>query len=278
MSLRIFVGSGRVAALPAHDRGFAYGDGLFETMRAHRGRLPWWDAHWTRLRDGAQRLRLALPVETQVRGEAEALLDGGDGVLKLIVSRGEGGRGYAPPAQSLPTWTLSTHPVPAPMPREGLTLRWCATRLAIQPALAGIKHCNRLEQILARAEWNALADLERDADEGLMRSTEDDVICATAANLFLLSDEGWITPKVDRSGIAGVCRAWAIARLQAKQVRVTDADVEIAQAVFLCNAVRGILGVARLGTRTWSPHPQVIAVQRDLGAHHPAFAIDTEVS
>lgn len=278
MSERIFAGDARIEALPAQDRGFAYGDGLFETMRAYRGTLPWWPAHWARLALGAKRLGLDLPAQARVRAEAEAMLDGGDGVLKLIVSRGPGARGYSPESGLPPSWMLSLHPAPSPVPEDGLSLRWCQTRLAVQPALAGIKHCNRLEQVLARAEWAAAAVLERGAHEGLMRSTEGDVVCATAANVFVLHDRQWTTPMVDRCGVAGVCRGWAIDRLQAQVRRVAPAEFESADAVFLCNAVRGILGVARLGTRQWAPHPQVRALQHTLGISHPAFAIDTEVS
>ncbi|MBW3551022.1 MAG: aminodeoxychorismate lyase [Proteobacteria bacterium] len=277
MTDRIFVGTQEVTRLPQHDRGFAYGDGLFETMRAHRGALPWWDAHWARLELGAERLRLALPPQPLVQAEAERLLDGGDGVLKLIVSRGAGGRGYAPPADALPTWTLSRHPAPEPLLHD-LSLRWCDTRLALQPALAGIKHCNRLEQVLARAEWDDAAAAGHNADEGLMCSTAGDVVCATAANLFVLHGACWSTPLIDRCGIAGVCRAWAIGQLQAEQRRLAKTDVETADAVFLCNAVRGILGVARLATRSWSPHPQVAALQRELGTRHPAFLSGKELS
>ena len=98
MSARVFVGDRRVDAVPADDRGLAYGDGLFETMRVHRGDVPWWDAHWARLARGAARLRIPLPDPAQVRGEARALLAaGGAGVLKLLLTRGSVGRGYAPP-------------------------------------------------------------------------------------------------------------------------------------------------------------------------------------
>ncbi|MGH8075894.1 MAG: aminotransferase class IV, partial [Lysobacter sp.] len=154
MSVCVFVGTQRVPAIPADDRSFAYGDGLFETMRAHRGGVPWWDAHWSRLVRGAARLRIGLPDQQQARNEIESLLDGSGDVVKLIVSRGAGGRGYAPGDAIVPTWVLSRHAVPPELPSEGLMLRWCETRLALQPALAGLKHCNRLEQVLARAEWN----------------------------------------------------------------------------------------------------------------------------
>ncbi len=279
MSARVFVGSVRATAIPLDDRGFGYGDGLFETMRASRGDVPWWDAHWSRLARGAARLQVALPDQQQARQEAAALLDGGDGVLKLIVSRGPGARGYAPGDASVPTWVLSHHPQPQAFPREGLTLRWCETRLALQPALAGIKHCNRLEQVLARAEWRDLPSIERQAHEGLMRSGDGDVVCATAANVFVLKAGRWTTPRIDRCGVQGVCRGWAFAALAATESRLTVADVETAEAVFLCNAVRGILPVARLGTRCWSPHPQILALQQRLAAAHPAFpALPTELS
>ena len=271
MSVRHFVGDAAVAATPDHDRGLAYGDGVFETMRAHGGAVHWWPAHWRRLERGAKALGFSLPDQSRVRHEAEALLAGASGVLKLIVTRGAGGRGYAPPQPASPHWILSLHDAPPAVPTDGLTLRWCETRLALQPALAGIKHCNRLEQVLARAEW-------RDAGihEGLIRSSEGDVVSATAANLFVLHDDRWTTPAVDRCGIAGVCREWAVGALQAREARLAVTEVEAADAVFLCNAARGILPVTRLGARLWRPHPQVAQLRRRLAAEHPAFA--TEVA
>jgi len=279
MNARIFVGDQRVDAIPADDRGLAYGDGLFETMRVDAGQVPWWDAHWARLQRGSQHLRMVLPDAGQVRGEADALFaDRAGGVLKLIVTRGgSGGRGYAP-TSTQPNWILSRQPLPMPSPRGGLALRWCATRLAIQPALAGIKHCNRLEQVLARAEWNDPATPGQDADEGLMCSGEGDVVCATAANLFVLRESRWWTPKIDRCGVEGICRGQLLPQLDACEARLSVADVETADAVFLCNAVRGILGVARLGERTWPSHPAVAEARRRLARTHPGFSIDAEIS
>ncbi|HVR80551.1 MAG TPA: aminodeoxychorismate lyase [Luteimonas sp.] len=279
MTARVFVGDRRVDAIPADDRGVAYGDGLFETMRVHAGDAPWWDAHWARLQRGAQRLRTPLPDEAQVRSEARALFDDhGDGVLKLIVTRGGGDRGYASPVNGLPTWVLLRHVLPEQSRHEGLAMRWCETHLALQPALAGIKHCNRLEQVLARAEWDDPLAPDRDADEGLMRSSDGDVVCATAANLFVLRDDLWWTPTIDRCGVAGICRAHLLPLLQAREGRLSMAQVETADAIFLCNAVRGILTVARLGAHTWPSHPAVAAARRQLAQTHPGFAIDAEVS
>lgn len=270
--IAIFQGRQRVDSIAGDDRALAYGDGLFETMRAHRGTLPWWPAHWARMTRGAQRLRLPLPDPIQVRDEALALLDGGDGVLKLLLSRGSGGRGYAPPVDATPIWVLSRYLLPPPVPAAGLALRWCTTTLAIQPALAGFKHCNRLEQVLARGEWDDPLALDRDADDGLMRSGEGDVVCATSANVFAKVGGRWRTPAVDRCGVAGVCRDWVLAALDADIGRLGVAEIESATAVFLCNAVRGILPVARLGTRHWSMDAEVVALQRQLASAHPAFA------
>lgn len=273
VEFRLFAGDRQVSAVAADDRALAYGDGLFETMRACRGEVPWWDAHWSRLEHGAARLRLPVPSPARVRDEAGWLLDGRDGVLKLHLGRGRGGRGYAPPAAPGPTWILSRHPLPPPFPTGGVALRWCDTRLALQPALAGIKHCNRLEQVLARAEWQDAGATGVDADEGLMRDTGGDVVCATAANLFVLHGERWRTPPVDRCGVAGVCRQWLLGRFAIEQARLSVADVETADAVVLTSAVRGILPVARLGTRRWPPHhPDVREWQRCLAEAHPAFA------
>ncbi|RDZ27943.1 aminodeoxychorismate lyase [Lysobacter silvisoli] len=269
MRLRVYVGEREADGVPPNDRGMAYGDGLFETLRAHRGELPWWDAHWARLQRGAARLRLPLPAQAQAHAQARELLAGEDAVLKLLVSRGAGGRGYAPPAQAVPTWQLSVHALP-PASAAGLNLRWCQTRLAAPSALAGLKHCNRLEQVLARGEWN-----EAGIDEGLMRDGDGWVVSATAANVFVLRDDRWLTPDISRCGVAGVCRGWLLQTLgeQAGETStLSQHQLETADAVFLCNAVRGILPVARLGERVWRPHPAVAGLQRRLAAAHPAFA------
>lgn len=265
--LRIFHGSRGMAALPPDDRGRAYGDGLFETMRAHAGDLPWWDAHWSRLARDAARLAIPLPAPGQAREAARAVLaDGGD-VLRLQLARGPSGRGYAPDPRAEPVWSVSAHPAP-PVARP-LALRWCRTRLAIQPALAGMKHCNRLEQVLARAEW---AQEALDADDGLMLDMDGAVTCATSANVFVHVDGGWRTPALDRCGVRGVCREWLLAATGAGEARLSPDDVLRADAVFLCNAVRGILEVARLGDRTWSPDARIARLRARLAAAHPAFA------
>lgn len=270
---RIFRGPERIGRLPTDNRGLAYGDGLFETMRGAGGVLPWWERHWRRLQRGAGRLQLPLPPEALARSEAEQLLSGGDGVVKLLLTRGSGGRGYLPPPHAEPFWILSRHPLPPPTTAP-VTVRWCRTRLSLQPALAGIKHCNRLEQVLARAEVGS-GELDGDgaASEGLMRSTDGDVVCATAANVFVLHGDRWSTPLVDRCGVEGTMRGWLLEQIPVEQRRVTVEQVESANAVVLVNAVRGILQVGRLGDRSWAPHPAVLALRRTLASAHPAFSL-----
>jgi 4-amino-4-deoxychorismate lyase len=272
VSVRLFVGDLRMEAgtdaMLAEGRGIAYGDGVFETMRAVDGTIPWWPAHRTRLASGAARLGIALPSESCIDAELhDWLSQHRDAVIKLIVTRGSGGRGYAPTTGAAPIWMLTASALPASTRPGGLNLRWCDTRLSLQPLLAGIKHCNRLEQVLARAEWD-----DTRIDEGLMLDTGGDVIAATAANLFVLRDGRWWTPPVDRCGIAGVCRGWALRTWGASERRLNAGEVETADAVVLCNAVRGILPVARLGDRVWSPHPAIAEAQRSLAVAHPGFA------
>ena len=162
MSVRIFNGESEVSAIDPGNRGMNYGDGLFETMRVHRGALPLWPRHLARLREGAARLGIAMPATDVIEARMAETVAGRDaGVLKLLLVRGNGGRGYAPAPDADAMWMLSLHPLPASTP-PGLRLHWCETRLGSQPALAGIKHCNRLEQVLARAE------VERALSAGLL--------------------------------------------------------------------------------------------------------------
>jgi 4-amino-4-deoxychorismate lyase len=271
MSARV-LREGRVRLwLDPEDRGLAYGDGLFETMLVHRGEPVWWQEHWQRLRRGAVALGLPMPDESEVRRECAALLaeagEAGRVVLKLVLTRGSGGRGYAPPADATPTVVISTHPAPLPA-ATGLTLRWSRTTLAIQPALAGIKHLNRLEQVLARAEWD-----DPGIDEALMCDSEDRVVSATAANLFALVGGRWLTPSVERCGVAGVARHWLLSNLPGAAVaELSAAEVSHADALLLCNSVRGILPVRRLGMREWPRDDAVAPLRARLAEAQPAFA------
>ena len=266
MSARVFRGERGIAGIDPSNRGLAYGDGLFETMRVHRGGVPLWSRHLARLREGASRLGIAMPecgfLEACI---ADAVAAADAGVLKLLLTRGEGGRGYAPPVDAEPTWILSLHPLPA-AGSGGLRLTWCEIRLASQPALAGIKHCNRLEQVLARTEV-ARAGF----DEGLMRDADGNVVSATAANLLVRREGRWLTPTVDACGVAGVVRGWLLERGLLQPARLSSGDIESAEALALCNAVRGILPVASLGARGWPRSAATEGLRARLAEAYPAF-------
>lgn len=271
MNSRLFLAGAPIEVIPLDNRAFAYGESLFETMRAHRGELPWWDRHLARLRAGAERLVMPLPDPARILAEAQRLLDGDDAVLKLHVSR-SGARGYATDRDAAPLWMLSKHLLPRPV--DGLNLIICETRLSTQPTLAGIKHGNRLEQILARNEVTA-----QDADEGLMCDDEGTPICATSANLFALIEGVWRTPSVDHGGVAGVMRGWLLAQNHAVIAAITQTELQQAEAVFLSNAVRGILPVRQLGEKHWrSIHPAIRDLQARLAAAHPGFVPSSEAS
>ncbi|MFT4178063.1 MAG: aminodeoxychorismate lyase [Thermomonas sp.] len=267
------MGLRRIDAIAPSNRGLNYGDGVFETMRVHRGALPLWSRHLARLREGTDRLGIALPDVAFVEARIAAVIHGVDaGVLKLLLTRGDGGRGYAPPAEAPPVWMLALHPLPASTP-AGLRLHACDTRLAAQPALAGIKHCNRLEQVLARAEAERAG-----CDEGLMCDAEGRVVSATSANLLVHRDGRWLTPPLERCGVAGVLRGWLLEHGLAETRDLSMSEVESADALALCNAVRGILPVSTLGARAWSPHSAITDLQARLAMAYPMFSESVEAA
>lgn len=268
--MRMLVNGVEASQMSAMDRGLAYGDGVFETLLVADGQPVWWDAHLARLQRGCAVLGIEAPAPRLLREEAASLATGAArAVLKVIVTRGAGGRGYAPPLSVAPTRLLSLHPAALPLRREyseGVALRWCETTLAIQPALAGIKHLNRLEQVLARKEWHDDVIVE-----GLMCDADGRVVCATAANLFVVREGRLLTPRVDRCGIAGIAREWVLARRQVEIVDLAPSEVESADELFLGSSLRGILPVSRLGGREWNVGPMTRALQQLLWDEVPAL-------
>lgn len=258
-----------LARLDPGDRGLAYGDGVFETLRVAEGVPVWWDRHIDRLERGADRLAMAAPDRAWLRLRVDALIAGvAAGVVKIILTRGVGGRGYRPPMAAEPVLVLSCHPLPEPPP-AGLRLRWCRLRLAAQPALAGIKHLNRLEQVLARLEWD-----DPDIHEGLLCDGAGAVVSAISGNLFVRRAGRWLTPAIRDCGIEGVCRAWLLDTLRVEIADLRPNEVETADTLFVCNSVRGILPVAALAERQWRPDPEILALRRRLALDWPAFAAD----
>lgn len=239
-------------ALPIVDRGLHYGDGLFETMAVKEGRIVLLDYHLERMQQGCARLALPMPIMPALKRELDTAAYGqARAVLKLMLTRGEGGRGYRPPADPKPRRILLRYDWldhPESSARDGVRIRVCATRLAAQPLLAGIKHLNRLEQVLARAEWD-------DADgfqEGLMLDLEGRVIEGTMTNVFASPREGvLLTPDLSRAGVAGVMRRHIMEQAAASgiEVRVTTLsldELKACQEIFLCNSLLGVWPVREL--------------------------------
>lgn len=240
--------------VPVHDRGFAYGDGLFETIRVTGQQPLLLNRRLQRLEAGGRRLDIPCDLE-QLRTHILAFsAELGDGVAKLILTRGDGQRGYAPPHPCVPRTLLMGSPAPA-YPREhaerGVQLYPCVTRLAEQPALAGMKHLNRLEQVLARGEWQDPAFAE-----GLMRDISGRVIEGVYSNIFLVSKGVLQTPSLERCGVAGVMRAEILERAQRAGIVTQVRDIAFeellgADEVFVCNSLYGIWPVRQLQTHVW---------------------------
>lgn len=237
------------AAVPADDRGLAYGDGLFETVAWRDGAPLRWARHLTRLTAGCRRLGLPPPDPDRLLAEARRVAPArGRAVVKLVLTRGGGGRGYRPPAVPRVRRVVSAHPMPAlPAFGAGAAAVFCETRLAASPALAGLKHLGRPEHVLAAAEVARAG-----AWEGLMRDPDGWVVCGTRTNLFAVRGGVLWTPELSRCGVCGILRAEVLdlARRLAIPIRIGRLgmdDVLGADELFLTNALIGILPVTRLG-------------------------------
>lgn len=250
------------------DRGLAYGDGLFETIAVRDGRPRFLERHLERLQRGCRTLGLAAPDPGQIEAEIAQLA--GDRVrasAKLILTRGSGPRGYAPPAMPGLTRALgvfdSSGPDPAAV-RSGVRLRHCQTPVSESPALAGLKTLNRLDQVLARAEWD-----DPDIREGLMRAPDGRVVCGTMTNLFLVIDEQLCSPALDRAGICGVMRE-VVLRLAERQGEPVDTrdislqELELASECFVCNSQIGVWPVRSIDATVYPIGPVTRRLMRGL--------------
>lgn len=241
--------------LPANDRGLAYGDGVFETVRVSSAGPVLVDLHLGRLRRGLRALAIDVDWD-KLRSEILAYPGwSNDGVVKLIVTRGGGGRGYASQPLVGPNRVFSKHPVPDYDPewsRVGIKVFDCKTRLARNHQLSGIKHLNRLEQVLARQEWQG-----NTFQEGLLLDQQGSVVEGVFSNLFFVRDLTIFTPALDACGVAGVMREWLLLQFQKQGYNVvvqqfTLQDIQLADEWFFCNSVYGIWPVRQFENRVWS--------------------------
>jgi 4-amino-4-deoxychorismate lyase len=237
------------------DRGLLFGDGVFETIAAENGVPRFWLRHLARLNAGCARLGIPQPQGGRLLEESLALISGVElGVLKIIVTRGCGGRGYRPASNASPTRIIQLHPwpdYPDSCRESGVRVRLCRQRLGHNPSLAGIKHLNRLEQVLSRGEWN-----DPGIPEGLLLDADERLVEGTMSNLFLIRDRVLMTPNLLRCGVAGILRT-VVMELAAcvplpVQVRALGLDdLWGADEVFLTNGIIGIWPVIAIEDRTY---------------------------
>ncbi len=219
-----------------------------------------WRAHMDRLRSGCERLRIPVPDETELQEDLGRLASpqDGNGVFRLQVTAGEGGRAYGRPAPCRPNRVSSWRPLPAYPKRywqEGVRLHLCRLRLGRQPLLAGIKHCNRLEYVLARSEWQ-----DADIPEGLLCDSEGHVIEGVVSNTFAVAGGELLTPQLEECGVAGVMQARVrkIAEHAGLVVRQERFPLETwleADEVFMTNSLIGIWPVTAIGHKRLSQGP-----------------------
>lgn len=248
------------SAINIADRGLAYGDGLFETMRVVQGQVPLLDWHLKRFLRGVEVLGFGqaehlqsdfLKYLTIALDEIKnnACLE--TSLIKLIVTRGSNGRGYMPPIDPHYQFIVQVFDQPE-YPEshryEGIVLKECEYRLAYQPQLAGIKHLNRLDQVLASQELLGLA-------EGLMLDYQNRVIEGTKSNLLMFQGGQIITPNLDNCGVQGVLRDALINACAVKgsglQLSILERDISFTElkkceGLAMINSVFGIWPVRTL--------------------------------
>ncbi len=262
------------------DRGFAYGDGVFRTMRMKNGMPDSWPQHYQKLVADCAVIGIVCPSAELLMSDlqqlfltdtiaAEVQSTHQISVAKIIITRGEGERGYAPPAITAPMRVIVKFTMRQYAELnyiEGVRLHLCAIRLAAQPKLAGIKHLNRLENVIARMEWRDDAIFD-----GLLLDNQDNVIECTMSNIFARFDNHIITPDLSQCGVSGITRQqiMGLAKVLKSSIEVAKLPLtELLQAdeVIICNSLYGAFQVYQLADKTWSP--QSLATQiRSLLKH-----------
>lgn len=245
----ILINGKQATTIEATDRGLHYGDGLFETIEIINEQPVFLTQHLQRLEAGCFVLKIPFPSKTLLIDEVTQLCKNTThGVIKIMLTRGSGGRGYRQPEAISTTRYIALHPYPkypGSYKTKGIAARFCDMRLALNPMLAGIKHNNRLEQVLARAEW------QDEVQEGLMMNLNGDVIEGTMSNLFVVKGDVLLTPKLDQAGVKGIIRQVIIDLCSAhaiplQQKVMSKECVLAADELFVTNSVLGIWPITQL--------------------------------
>ena len=250
--LQSLINGQQAERISIRDRGFQYGDGCFETIRVLSNKPILWSAHLKRLKHACKTLQLSVNFEL-LQSEITQLLQGNktaDVILKIIVTRGEGGRGYTPPEHANCTRIIQLIDYVAADTRTGARVVVCQHRLSSNSLLGGIKHLNRLDQVIASAQIPA------DFDEGLCLDEQGSVIEGCRSNLLLAIDNQLVTPDLGKSGVEGIMLNYLIDKFQVLDTRVLRKTISLrelktASEIFLCNSVFGIWPVAEIENEDW---------------------------
>ncbi len=245
-----------VSVVDINDRAFQYGDGVFETIAVSDGQPEFLTRHLQRLQIGCQALDIDCPEYQIIADEIRTLCSQQQSaVIKILITAGQSARGYRRPSLSIPNRMITCLPFPEHpqnLSTSGITLRLCRHRLSINPVLAGIKHLNRLDQVIARNEWNHF-----DIHEGVMLDADGYVIEGTMSNLFLVENGCLKTALLDRTGVAGIIRSVVIDQARQAGVIVDIKRIKLnellyADEIFMTNSVIGIWPVCQFETRTYT--------------------------
>lgn len=243
-------------AIPFNDRAFNYGDGHFTTIAVqclnNELSITALDTHINRLAHDSSKLKIALDAG-QVRKQLEDCMyfmlsqsvNDGNYVVKVVVSRGAGGRGYGIQGVLEPSVYISLQSRALAQSQVN-TIGVCETRLAKQPLLAGVKHLNRLEQVLAKIEIS-----QRGWHDGLILDTHSNIIEASSANVFMRIGHAWVSPLLNDCGVSGVMRSVLLDYFNFQKVEVIEREVAIDElsnvsSLFLCNSLHPMLAVSEV--------------------------------
>jgi 4-amino-4-deoxychorismate lyase len=226
--------------IPADDRGLLYGDLLFETIAFVDGHAPLWSWHWRRLCAGCERLGLAAPSESELLEDCRKLAGGDRCVVRATVTRGSGGRAYEPPVEPACRRIVQRRPWPSAVDRfrqGGMRLVTSPVRLASTSPIAGMKHGNRLEQVLAARDCAG-----QGGDEALIYDAQGRLVEAIASNLIVVLGARALTPATDSAGVSGVGLAWLReqAGIVLETAELTAVHVAGADEIMVINSVAGI--------------------------------------
>ena len=247
------------AFVHADDRGLAFGDGVWERLAVVNGEPWFWQDHIDRLARGCERLGLVAPPQSVLLREVQTVTAGRSrSLVKIVLTRGNGAHGYLPSDDPAMTRVVTAYPWPQAPAHRVARARICDTRLAVQPALGGINHLNRLELVLAAREMAAHAGYE-----GLLLDTNEHLISAVDSNIFLVVGDQLLTPRMDRSGVRGILRGRIARAFKARTElrRITLDMVPEADEVFLCDVVRGIVPVLTIDRWKFNPGPVTAELQ-----------------